>query len=42
MNWTKIYRRIPDRVRIGIAGLVLAIAFVTSPRIVAWWLSIWS
>jgi len=42
MNWTEIYRRIPDRVRIGAAGLLLAVAFIMSPRIVAWWLILWS
>lgn len=42
MNWTKIYNSIPDRVRIGVGGLALAILFVTGPTLLAEWIRFWS
>lgn len=42
MNWSKIYYRIPDRVRVGVAGIVLALLFVTGPRLLAEWIRFWA
>lgn len=42
MNWTNMYRRIPDRVRLGVGGIALAMLLVTGPRLIAEWLRIWS
>jgi hypothetical protein len=42
MNWTKIYHSIPDRVRLGVGGIVVAILFVTGPSLLAGWIRYWS
>lgn len=42
MNWTKIYNRIPDRVRLGIGGIVLAMLFVAGPTLLKMLLISWS
>ena len=42
MNWTRLYRSIPDRVRLGCAGLILAVLFASTPRLIVAWIRFWS
>jgi len=35
-------RCLPTRVIVGCAGLMLAVAFVTAPTVLAWWISLFN
>ena len=42
MNWTKLYHRVPERVRVAIGGLLLGAGVLAAPRLLAWWIIFWS